>query len=50
VKKKNEREKRENKIIKIDSFNEFGEATGIEPTQEEGFNFLQELKRYLNEI
>jgi len=38
------------KIIKIDSFNEFGEATGIEPTQEEGFNFLQELKRYLNEI
>jgi len=37
------------KLIKIDTFNEFGEATGIEPTYEEGFNYLKRLKNVLEE-
>jgi hypothetical protein len=35
----------EKKLIKIDTFNEFGEATGIEPTREEGFVFLKTIKK-----
>jgi hypothetical protein len=35
------------KILKIDTFNEFGEATGIEPTIEEGFSYLSVLKDFL---
>jgi hypothetical protein len=31
----------------MDTFNEFGEATGIEPTVEEGFTYLQILKSIL---
>jgi hypothetical protein len=38
------------KILKIDTFNEFGEATGIEPTREEGFSFLEALRDYLYSI
>jgi hypothetical protein len=38
------------KILKIDTFNEFGEATGIEPTREEGFSFLKALRDYLYSI
>jgi hypothetical protein len=34
------------KILKIDTFNEFGEATGIEPTREEKFSFLETLRSY----
>ena len=41
------------RIILIQAFNEFGEATGIEPTKEEGFLFYDILKNllinYLNE-
>ena len=36
------------KLVKIDTFNEFGEATGIEPTKEEGFAFLEALKDVLS--
>ncbi|MGB9817439.1 MAG: glycoside hydrolase family 99-like domain-containing protein [Desulfurococcaceae archaeon] len=35
------------KIIKIDTYNEFGEATGIEPTREEGFAYLEVLRSIL---
>jgi hypothetical protein len=35
------------KIVKIDTYNEFGEATGIEPTIEEGFSYLLVLKELL---
>jgi len=35
------------KIVRIDTFNEFGEATGIEPTSEEGFAYLQAIKSVL---
>jgi hypothetical protein len=35
------------KIVRIDTFNEFGEATGIEPTTEEGFAYLQVIKSVL---
>ena len=35
------------KIVKIDTYNEFGEATGIEPTVEEGFSYLLVLKELL---
>ncbi|MCC5998168.1 MAG: hypothetical protein LM573_03740, partial [Thermofilum sp.] len=37
------------KVIRIDTFNEFGEATGIEPTREEGFIYLEGLKGILYE-
>jgi hypothetical protein len=38
---------KEIKIVRIDTFNEFGEATGIEPSTEEGFTYLQALKSVL---
>jgi hypothetical protein len=34
------------RIIRIDTFNEFGEATGIEPTKEEGFSYLQTILKF----
>lgn len=34
-------------IIRIDTFNEFGEATGIEPTEEEDFAYFKVLKKIL---
>jgi hypothetical protein len=37
------------RVIRIDTFNEFGEATGIEPTREEGFIYLEGLKGILYE-
>jgi len=37
------------KMVKIDTFNDFGEATGIEPTHEEGFAYLETLKQVLEE-
>jgi hypothetical protein len=33
------------KVIKIDTFNEFGEATGVEPTREEEFSFLVVIRK-----
>ncbi len=38
------------RIIRIDTFNEFSEATGIEPTREEGFAFLKTLRSLLIDI
>jgi hypothetical protein len=38
------------KILKIDTFNEFGEATGIEPTSEEGFSFLETLRNFFFDL
>jgi archaellum component FlaC len=35
------------KIVRIDTYNEFGEATGIEPTVEEGFSYLLVLREVL---
>jgi hypothetical protein len=38
------------KVIKIDTYNEFGEATGIEPTREEGFAYLEVLRSVLTNL
>ena len=35
------------KFVRIDTYNEFGEATGIEPTKEECFSYLTTLRKTL---
>ena len=37
------------KIVKISAFNEWGFGLEIEPSQEDGFIYLQILAKYLNE-